>query len=97
MHELHIPVNAVSGGRRIDPLKQTETVKGTHTHTHDTGWDLLIDRWPLNDQLKGKNKKEGHGVNHNGNIIIHGISATRPAVAVTSEISFRYIKVHLDQ
>lgn len=30
VHELHNPVNAVSG-ERIDPLKHTETAKGIHT------------------------------------------------------------------
>lgn len=51
VQEQFIPVNAVSGGERIDPLKHMETAEGgsTLTNTRDTALDLLIDRWPLND------------------------------------------------
>lgn len=57
-HELYIAVNAVSGekDRSIQTHRDSQRDTGIHTY-----WDLLINRWPLNEQFKvTKKKKEGH-------------------------------------
>lgn len=44
-----------------DTRRQLRGRWSTLTNTRDTAFDLLIDRWPLNDLFKVKRKKKGGG------------------------------------